>query len=198
MKWIWIRHGETEPNAQRKYLGHLDAPLNDRGKRQAQKTASRLSNLAIHRIYSSDLARCMETARLLGQMLNLVPNAIPSLRELDFGEWDGRTYEQIVQTNRSQVEAWYSNPFDCSPPGGETLHAFGQRVDRWLNRLFQDTSEGETIALVSHGGVIRYFESKWVRGSADKFWDTQGLPHGNYLEATWNGSHWSVHRPNNE
>lgn len=197
MKWIWVRHGETELNAQRRYLGHLDAPLNDRGKRQAQKTADLLRHRAIHRIYSSDLTRCLETAEPLGERLELVPIIVPSLRELDFGKWDGRTYEELVQADASRVEEWVDNPFDQAPPGGETLHAFGRRVDKWLNRLFQDMTQEETIVLVSHGGVIRYFESKWVWGASEKFWDVQGLSHGDYLEATWNGRNWSVHRPQN-
>lgn len=194
IKWIWIRHGETEHNAAKRYLGHLDPPLNQRGREQASRLVSLIQKEASNAVYSSDLQRCLETAAPFCASLGHHPVPVAALRELDFGEWDGLTYEEIVQREPEWVQAWLENPFAIAPPGGETLKAFGSRVNQWLEQLKGSMKEGESAVIVSHGGVIRWFQSQWILGDASQFWQVQGLSHGEGVAWEWKGESGKVRR----
>lgn len=178
MKLIWVRHGETDLNNARRYLGHTDAPLNERGKDQARQVAQLLKTERVSRLYTSDLTRCRETAVAISRACELGCVSVRALRESNFGEWEGKTYEEIMQQAPKLASLWYDHPFDVAPPGGETLRDLGQRLDGWLRQMLLTAAPDETIVLVSHGGPIRWFQSKWVAQDEARFWDVQGLPHG--------------------
>lgn len=182
MKLIWIRHGETEANASRKYVGHTDSPLTRRGIEQAQALARQLTQTPIDRIFASDLPRAVRTADIVAAAKSLAPIRTPALRELHFGKWEGLTYEAIIAAGDAEDEAkrWFANPFDFPPPGGETLRELGKRVDSWLHNLLLTAKQSETIALVTHGGPIRYFLAGAVDRNESNFWSIEGVPHGGY------------------
>jgi alpha-ribazole phosphatase len=190
MRWIWVRHGETEENRLRRYLGHADPPLNERGKEQAERLRRLLADLSPAAVYSSDLTRCMETATRIAAQWKLRPIPVQSLRELSFGKWDGKTYDEIMRTDGERMKKWYDNPFQVSPPGGETLEQFGRRIDNWLSERLAAFQSDETVLIVSHGGVIRWFECKWLARDPSSFWRTEGLGHGQALFARWDGQRW--------
>jgi alpha-ribazole phosphatase len=170
VRWIWIRHGETEENRNRRYLGHYDAPLTEYGRQQAFAAAERLMSEKIDYVYTSDLLRCRETAEIIAYSYGLQPICVPQLRELDFGEWDRKTYQEIMQTHRQTAEEWYNNPYSVSPPGGESLRQLGDRVGDWLCELEKKMHPNETAALVTHGGPIRWFLAAQVKGDPSAFW----------------------------
>ncbi|WP_134704045.1 alpha-ribazole phosphatase [Ammoniphilus sp. YIM 78166] len=192
MKWIWIRHGETDMNAQGRYVGHLDARLNQKGRNQALQLAQQLKNVKIDRIYSSDLTRCMETAGIIAASLPQQPTPIQALRELDFGEWDGFSYDDIMRADPHHAQQWYQNPFEVAPPGGETLAMLSKRVDDWLRQLHRSLQDSQTAAIVSHGGVVRWFHSRWVCQDPTRYWDVPGLGHGSFMVVSWDGKSWSI------
>lgn len=181
MKWIWVRHGETEANRRGCYLGHLDSALTARGKEQTRNIAEALLCEGATRLYSSDLGRCAETAGVIGHSLKLGPVFEPRLRELNFGEWDGKTYDEIMDLDRDRVVEWYQNPMDVSTPGGETLSQLGQRVDRWIQNVIPTIDQHEVVIVVSHGGVIRWFQSRWLHEDASSYWKVQSVPSGGML-----------------
>jgi alpha-ribazole phosphatase len=199
VKWLWVRHGSTVENEKRCYLGHLDAPLSLKGEAQVRQFASKLAEKLVDKplitqIYTSDLVRCRQTAKIISQTMDLLVDPIPveALREINFGDWDGKTYEQLMQLDPIEFSRWISNPYDHQPPKGETLWEMGKRVDHWLMDLMARQAEDETIMLVSHGGPIRWFQSKWLRGNAKHFWDVTGLPHGRGSWAHWDGQTWGM------
>lgn len=187
IRWIWIRHGETEHNAAKRYLGHLNLPLNQRGREQAANLVSSIQKEAPDVVYSSDLQRCLETAAPFCSTLGLHPVPTAALRELNFGEWDGLTYEDIYHREPKRMQVWLENPFDTAPPGGETMKALGSRVDLWLYELKASMKEGESAVIICHGGVIRWFQSKWILGDTSQFWNVQGLSHGEGFVFEWKG-----------
>ncbi|WP_134684036.1 histidine phosphatase family protein [Brevibacillus migulae] len=192
MKWIWVRHGETEENRMRRYLGQADPPLNSTGVAQARYLAQRLSEWPITAVYTSDLQRCIQTATAISERHGLQPIACPALRELSFGRWEGKTYAEIMEEDREHAVKWYSDPFAVAPPAGETLKAFGDRIDRSLQGILATCAPHDTVLLVSHGGVIRWFQSKWIHGDPRRFWEVQAISHGDALVAHWDGSHWFI------
>ncbi|WP_027416952.1 histidine phosphatase family protein [Aneurinibacillus terranovensis] len=190
MRWIWVRHGQTDRNVRGCYLGHLNPPLNEEGNRQAQAAANRLLGVKIDCIYASDLARCMQTASMIGEHHGLNPVPVPALRELHFGEWDGRTYNEVMETDGTRLMEWYNHPYDVCTPGGESLMDMGRRIDLWLKSVMDLTSHGETAVLVSHGGPIRWFQSQWLSRKPYSFWEVSGLRHGEILIVEWDGNRW--------
>lgn len=147
---VWlIRHGETDWNAQRRWQGQSDVPLNDLGRRQAEALAARLRRQTFDAIHSSDLSRAHETARLVFPNQTIVPE--PRLRELNFGSFEGKTWDQLQESDAAMLKRWREDPYACQPPGGEH---FGQVVSR-AKAWYQELPAQGKIAAVAHGGVIR-------------------------------------------
>ncbi|MDN4593812.1 histidine phosphatase family protein [Polycladomyces subterraneus] len=192
MRLIWVRHGETEGNRQRRYVGHWDDPLNERGRQQARKVAERLSREPVSAIYTSDLCRAEETASVIAAHHPSVPVQVtPLLRECAFGEWEGRTYDEIAANGEMHLQRWYDDPWCVSPPGGECLQEMEQRISLWLEALAVRHGSGDTVVAVAHTGPIRLFHAKWVKRNPRELWDFS-LPHGEVWAVRRRGDGWEV------
>ncbi|WP_147533601.1 histidine phosphatase family protein [Bacillus marasmi] len=183
MQIIFVRHGETDENVARKYLGHTDVTLNETGKQQVSRFSQVMKEsckIDISAIYTSDLIRCQETANIIATSLNLehAPTLAPPLRELNFGNWECFTYEQIMADDPIMATKWYDNPFEIAPTNGETLIQLGARFDTWFEQLLHQTDIDEKIMIVCHGGPIRWFTSKWLLGDEKQYWHVEGIKHG--------------------
>ncbi|AGK52179.1 histidine phosphatase family protein [Bacillus sp. 1NLA3E] len=182
MQIIFVRHGQTDENAANRYLGHTDPSLNDLGRQQIVNFTKQFPvyfSENITSFYSSDLKRAQETAQIIRTSLLLnPPTPVPSLREMNFGDWECMTYERIMETNPVLVTSWVDNPFEVSPPNGETLLALGARFDTWLKQILHQAGDVENILIVCHGGPIRWFRSKWLQGDPKQFWNIEGIKHG--------------------
>ncbi len=154
---IAIRHGETAWNADTRIQGHLDIPLNQTGRWQAQRLARSLSSETLDAIYSSDLARAFETASAISQhhpeLAGREPTQMPSLRERCFGTFEGQTWSEIETLWPDQARRWRSRDLDFSPEGGESLVALHSRIESAVDSIAQQ-HPGQQIALVAHGGVM--------------------------------------------
>lgn len=192
MRLIWVRHGETDVNRAGRYVGHLDPSLNETGVRQINRLRTLLAFESPTDLFTSDLRRCVETAEVLNTAWKLKPQMTAFLRELSFGSWEGNTYEEIMQEDPDKASKWYDNPFDHSPPFGETLNQFGERIDQWINWLLTACPIHATIVIVCHGGVIRWFQSKWLENNSSRYWQVAGLGHGQSMVVEWDGETWST------
>ena len=141
---ILARHGETDWNLERRWQGHSDRPLNETGLAQAEELAEQLAGEPIAAVYSSDLVRAHETARIVAARLGLDVVAVPGLRERQFGSWEGLR----------DVEVEYRFPGTHGPPDGETREEMLRRVLESLEAIAA-AHDGETVLVVSHGGPIR-------------------------------------------
>lgn len=191
MQIIFVRHGETEENVARKYLGHTNATINENGKQQVSRFSQVMKEACyddISTIYTSDLIRCQETATIIATNLNLghAPTLVPSLRELNFGRWECYTYEQIMAEDPILATKWYDDPFEIAPINGETLIQLGTRFDAWFEQLLHRSGAGEKILIVSHGGPIRWFTSKWLLSDEKQYWHVEGIKHGQGLMVQYN------------
>lgn len=179
---ILVRHGTTEWNRQKRYVGHADPGLLPEAENELRALGQRLRGMHFAKVYSSDLRRCMETLRLAAPQLAAEAVPAASLRELDFGEWDGETYESLkdVQLYRS----WLDDPRRVTPPGGESLEIFEGRLTGFLKSLQEEIlvekgsgTEGiPAVLAVTHGGVIRQLAALTVPGL--DFWSVQLPPAG--------------------
>jgi probable phosphoglycerate mutase len=148
---LLARHGETDWNREGRIQGHLDPPLNDRGREQAHELADRLDTEAIDALYSSDLRRALETAEVVARRKGLPIAVDPALREADMGSWSGLTVTEIEQRF---PEAWRERTTGGQGHDGETREVFHRRVIDTLRRISSDHPGGRVL-VIAHGGVIR-------------------------------------------
>lgn len=169
-----FRHGMTLENKRQAYLGWTDSTL---------VPGQVLTEIPVsfERIFTSDLGRCRETAKIL--FPNYVPEIVPELREMNFGDWEGKTYEQLKDD--VMYQNWMEDPFKVSPPNGESFSAFTLRVEKGLKDITKRIIENRipTTALVTHGGVIRYLLTRYATEER-KFWDWN-IPYGQGYQLTW-------------
>lgn len=150
---ILVRHGETDWNRERRWQGHADTPMNETGRKQARALARTLTGAPIAAVYSSDLRRAHETAEIVAAAHQLPVSVDRRLREIDFGEWEGLTTEEIHERFPEYAAAW--PPDDGRPfPGGETYAAMGERVVEALAEIAHRHPDGDVV-VVLHGGPIR-------------------------------------------
>lgn len=150
-----IRHGETAWNVDTRIQGHLDIPLNATGIAQAQRLARAwLAHEPIHAIFSSDLSRALQTARIVAEATGAPLTVNPALRERCFGDLQGHTFAEISASAPLEAERWRRRDPDWTPAGGgESLLSFRERVTQAVQALAAQNA-GKTLALFTHGGVL--------------------------------------------
>lgn len=146
---LLARHGETDWNLNRRIQGHSDTPLNDTGRAQARALGEELGGEQIDAVYSSDLMRAHETARIVAEPRGLGVTAIRGLRERNFGTWEGLTDVEIHQ-KFSEVREPYGREWGDA----ETQDEMSERVLGALHRIAA-THAQQRVLVVSHGGPLR-------------------------------------------
>ena len=151
---ILVRHGESEYNAKRIVQGHIDTDLTPAGVVQARLAAEYLKgNFQIDKIYSSDLRRAYRTAVIISDILELPVIKDQRIREMNFGQWEGRTYEHIFQTDYETFQKWLQNPVACPLPSQEEISQFKNRLESFYQDILKE--EANNILVVGHGGSIQ-------------------------------------------
>ena len=153
---IAVRHGETIWNAEGKELGQLDSPLSERGVRQAEALAHRLSTMNIDALYSSDLGRAIRTAEIIGTACQKPVQLDRGLRERNMGVFQGLTQSEIAQKYPHEFALFEQKGFYDAIPDGETAQ---QRLERGTGALTTIAKQytGQTVAVVTHGGILTGF-----------------------------------------
>ena len=150
MKFLIVRHGETNENKEGIVQGSIQGTLSPLGKDQVRKLALRLKNEKIDEIHSSDLARALDTAQEIAKYHpGLQVNVNPLLRERCHGIFEGKKTNAISQEEFNK----YFNTLEGKPPGGESWIEVGKRVECFLHQIVHKNSN-KTVLLVTHGGVI--------------------------------------------
>ena len=144
---LLVRHGETEANRARLALGRADPPLTAHGRAQAAALAACLAPSGAVRVVSSPLLRAVTTATAIADGLGVPVELDPRLVELDYGEWDERSFSEFPPED---LERWRTDP-SFAPPGGESLLAVGERVAT----LCEELVDGPSVVAVSHVSPIK-------------------------------------------
>jgi broad specificity phosphatase PhoE len=174
---ILVRHGESVLGRAKRYAGHLDSPLSPRGLAQVRRLRRRFQKLGADIVISSDLRRCLMTAKILAPGVDILSSA--RLRELDFGDWDGRTCRSCRRRDPGRFDRWLKNPWAIRTPGGESLRQLWKRVRRYVDSLVL-RHPGQTLALVTHAGPIRSL----LAPDPSSFW-TPHVPPAALFECDW-------------
>ena len=164
-----IRHGETTWNSLMKFQGQTDIPLSDLGRQQAERLSRRLACEKFTACYASDLTRAYETAEIVSIPHTLAVQKIPSLRELNFGAWEGLTSAEIKSSYREELKQWWKSPLTTRVPGGETLAEMVVRAMEALKTIVGSHQEGNVL-VVSHGGAIRSIVGSVLGMDLNQYW----------------------------
>jgi alpha-ribazole phosphatase len=148
---LLVRHARIECGRAGRLVGATDVPLDDFGQSQARALACRVARLAPSRCYCSPMKRCRQTA--LAIVPGMTINFLDELREIDFGRWENRSFQEVAAEAPALVDRWAAFETDFAFPGGEGLGSFLRRVHAAAERMTHDDSE--TVLAVTHGGVIR-------------------------------------------
>src|SRR5215207_5606136 len=150
---LLIRHGQSRGNAERRFGGHTATPLSTRGRKQAEATARTLKSESLTAIYSSDLARAMDTARPLANVTRLPINGTEAFRERGVGVLEGLTFEDAAQQHPEQYAALLRRDFEYVLSGGESYRQLLDRARQKLDDIIEE-NRGGRIAVFSHTGTI--------------------------------------------
>jgi Fructose-2,6-bisphosphatase len=152
---LLVRHGQTDWNLEERFRGRFDVPLNEAGRHQAQATGQWIaSRWNVSAIYASPLSRAVQTAEAIARWFSLPVTAYPGLIDLDFGDWQGKTPDEVRATWPQIYRAWLENPQSVRIPGGETIDELRSRALKAVQELVARHSK-ETIVLVAHTDVNR-------------------------------------------
>jgi alpha-ribazole phosphatase len=147
-----IRH--TEPAVRGICYGSLDVPLSEGGLEHARTIAEALAEESFAAIYTSPLRRCAEAARMLAEGRECPLETLDAIRELNFGRFEGRTFDDLARDYPDIYRRWMESPTEVEFPGGESFAVMRRRVLTGVRELGARHA-GQRIALVTHGGVIR-------------------------------------------
>lgn len=167
---LLIRHGETDWNIEGRWQGQEDIPLNQRGREQAERMAELLEEHAIDAIYSSDLQRAHETARIVAEEKGLPIHVDPRLREIHQGEWQGLLVKEIETRYADLFKERSEDPYNIAPPGGESTFEVRERVLEFLKKIEKEYPDS-TVAIVSHGFTLAVIQTHYLNEPFERVFD---------------------------
>jgi len=153
--FYFVRHGESEANATRRFAGRSDSPLTERGRQQAEAVAETLAGTKFDRIVATPLHRSLDTAKVIAARTGTPVEIEPDLIEIDVGDKTGAAWDEIAA-----LPNWRDDGF-VAWPNGETLEAVLARSLGALRRLARETPGGKVL-VVGHGGVTRILVSHFL------------------------------------
>lgn len=166
MKLYLIRHGQTQWNIDGKIQGKTDISLNETGILQAEQLAGAMEDRPISAVFTSPLKRADETANIVAAKTCVPVLTVDELREVDFGLWEGLTWQEIGVKYAVDAAAWDVNPVLNTPTGGEPRENCMERSKKAMEYILSH-AEGD-IAIVAHGGILVFLVDYLLRTRKDK------------------------------
>jgi alpha-ribazole phosphatase len=154
MRLVLVRHAETDTSARGRCYGSLDVGLSPIGRSQCESLARALAVAPVSAVVTSPRVRAVETATAIAEPHGIAVRIDADLQELDFGELEGRTYDDIAASLPELYAEWMTQPTHVRFPGGESYADLANRAARALRSLRREL-DGRTAVAVTHGGVIR-------------------------------------------
>jgi broad specificity phosphatase PhoE len=164
-----IRHGHTESTEQGKLYTDPEVALTESGRQQATKAGNWLIAEKPEILLSSTSKRVWTSAEIIGNAIQLSPNAVPDLNEWNVGSWDGHKYLDIKARDPELYKAWSEDPIKNRPPGGESIADVVGRMEARMEQLLHEHA-GKKIVLVSHAGIIRAIIVQALGMPVNNFW----------------------------
>ncbi len=157
---LFVRHGQSVSNLEKRFTGQHETPLTELGHRQAEATADYLDAFAIDRIYASDLSRATQTAEHTAHRrgMEILPDR--RFREIDAGFWEGNTYDYLRETYGESYLKWINDLGHAHPNGGESTLQLAKRVRDGV-RAVLEAERNRTVAIFTHATPVRMMACEW-------------------------------------
>lgn len=154
MKLLLVRSGlaQVDPGI---VLGQTNVPLAVAGFTAMQQLAASWSGPSPRFVFSSDLKRAQQSAQVFGAQFAVEPLTDPRLREINYGRWDGRTWQQAMREDADNYRAWSQRWVIQPTPDGESFADLLRRTGAWLSALLQTAVDTDTVLALAHQGSIR-------------------------------------------
>lgn len=169
MRFVLLRHGEAENTRVRRLSGHGDFALTPLGRAQAAAAGRRIGTLGLAsvRLVTSPVARASETADIVAASLQVMPEPAPAFAEVDFGEWEGCTGQEIDTRWPGPAAAYELDRLEASIPGGERVRdAVARMLEGWRSVSAAARADGvEVLVVVTHATPIQAIVSDTVRSA---------------------------------
>jgi alpha-ribazole phosphatase len=149
-----VRHGEVAGSEVFRYNGQTDVPLTEKGIEQYHHLTARLKDRQVTACYCSDLSRCVRGADIICAPMGIRPAIRPELRELCFGDWEGKTWSELAEIYPDEWRARLDDFVNYRVPGGENLVDLGNRAIPAVEEIVEKHRD-EEVLIVAHGGVNR-------------------------------------------
>lgn len=183
--FIVIRHGYSLGNKEKRFTGQMDVPLDAVGYAQAQDTAAYiLQNYKIDRVYSSDLCRAYDTVKPIADALGLDVIARKDLREVDVGNWQWKRIDALEKEFPESFASYRENPGLFSFDGGESYAGAMERARLAFVQMAEE-SEGKTVVVGTHGGIIRALRAAWEKIPLNRFKEIPPIPNSSITIAEY-------------
>lgn len=179
MKTVFlIRHGQTDSSLKNKLCGRTDEPLNSNGIHEVKRliTFLRIKNKP-DIIITSPLIRAKQTAEIIADNYNITPIESKELREIDFGEWEGLTFNEIKNKQPDEFIKWMKHPDKFTPTNGESIIDLNKRINNFMNKVVDNSEKNSTIYLITHGGPIRSALINTLKILPSSYWNIK-ISHG--------------------
>ncbi len=152
-----------------------DESLNANGYQQIKSLISFLKNYNPDSIYTSPLLRAKQSAKIISDYFNLTTNELDDLREIDFGDWESLTFNEIKSKYREEYLKWMNSPDKFTPNNGESVKELSSRLKKVMEVIL--STNHNTIFLITHGGPIRATLINSLKISLSLYWNIK-VPHG--------------------
>ena len=149
-----VRHGKIAWKSEKAYIGQLDVPLSPEGVEQSEKLRAHFETIPLDQTYTSPLSRCVNTLDIILGDCPVPRLRIDAIKEIDMGEWDGKTFSEIKNSCPEIYEQRGRELDIFAPPAGESFIDLQQRVLPVFAEIIKD-NHSKSILIVAHAGVIR-------------------------------------------
>jgi len=177
-KLLIVRHGQTEFNHTNKFVGHTDADMSPEGYHQIARLSKRLEKVKIDAVCSSNLRRAMTTAEIITAGRNLEIRACPELREINYGDAEGLTFDEITHNFPAVGKAMVEQSCLISFPGGECFSDLEIRIRKFISDLDRYAPE-QTVLIAGHSGPLTLLVCFLLGAAKESWWhlhmDNAGL-----------------------
>jgi phosphoserine phosphatase len=172
LELIIVRHGETAWNAEDRFRGRVNIELSEKGLRQVELLAEYLSSKKIDAIYCSPLRRAVQTAESIGRRQNLIPQPTEKLTDLDFGDWEGVSRQEVKTRYKELYERWLERPDLAQVPGGESLEDARKRSVSAVDEIMAKHTSG-SVAIITHRAVTKVLICALLGLDDSHFWNIE-------------------------
>ena len=190
-KVLLVRHGHVEGTLPERFRGRADLALTGEGRRQAEATAQRIQrSWKPAALYSSPLRRCIATGMAIGKPFALTPIALSELSDIDYGQWQGLTSDEVRLRWPEELAQWHGDPDRATIPDGERLQDVLTRVVIALDEVIRRHA-AESVVIVGHDSVNRVLLLHILDLPLSRYWRIRQHPCA-INEIDWEDGHFTI------